>query len=50
MRLTPDFSKSLVHGITEIVDTTVLEKNSQQVAADDDSDGAPLVDKRVHLA
>ena len=41
--------KTLVHRITEIVDTTVLEKDSQQVAADDNSDGSPLVDNRVHL-
>ena len=62
MRLTSDFNRSckiikaFVHGITEIVDTTVemryasaLEINSQQVAADDNSDGPPLVDNRVHL-
>ena len=42
--------KTLVHGITEIVDTTVLEKDSQQVAANDNSEGSPLVDNRVHLA
>ena len=44
------------HGIAKVVDPTVemryapaLEINSQQVAADDNSDGSPLVDNRVHL-
>ena len=44
------------HGIAKVVDPMVemryasaLEINSQQVAADDNSDGPPLVDNRVHL-
>jgi hypothetical protein len=40
--------KASVHGIAEVVDAAVLEKDPEQVTADDDSDGTPLVHDWIH--
>jgi hypothetical protein len=37
-----------VHRIAQIVDAPILEINPKQVTDDDESDGPPLVDDRVH--
>ena len=44
--------KTLVYGITQVVDAAVLEKHSKQVTANDNSDGTPLVElvHRLHFS
>jgi hypothetical protein len=37
-----------IYRIAEVVDAAVLEKEPEQVSADDDRDGPPLVDDWVH--
>ncbi|HTS46644.1 MAG TPA: hypothetical protein VMH05_01805 [Bryobacteraceae bacterium] len=36
--------EAFVHGVAQIVDTAILERHSKQVAANDNSDGPPLVE------
>ena len=38
----------LVYGIAQVVDAAVLEKHSEQVTANDNSDGTPMVEL-IHL-